>query len=327
MAWLIWIAISLSFFSTLFVLPHWIRKARQEGLVGKDVHKIRSKKIAEGGGIPVLLGFSLGVLFYIAINTFYFKNSEKLPEIFAILATIFIASIVGLIDDLLGWKKGLSKKIRLIIIAFAAIPLMAINAGDHAMMGIEFGILYPLLLIPLGIVGTTTTFNFLAGYNGLEASQGMLILGALSIVTYLTGNSWLTIILLCMVLALFAFYIFNKYPSEIFPGDSLTYIVGALIGAVAITGNIEKIAIFFFIPYIIEVVLKSRGKLKKESFAKLNDQGGLEMPYKKIYGLEHLAIKILKKAKRGGLVKEYEVVRLINLFQIIVIVIGFLIIF
>src|SRR3989338_8334524 len=100
-----------------------------------------------------------------------------------------------------------------------------------------------------------------------------------------------------MVAALIAFYIFNKYPAKVFPGDTLTYPVGALIAVIAILGNMEKIAIFFFIPYILETILKLRGGLKKESFAKLNEKGTLEMPYKKIYGLEHLAIKILQKIK------------------------------
>ncbi|MDP2672316.1 MAG: glycosyl transferase family 4 [Nanoarchaeota archaeon] len=315
--------ILVSFFCALFVIPFWVRKARQENLVGKDMHKLNSPKIAEGGGVSVMFGFSIGVLLYLAINTFYFKRSEFLASIFAILVTLFIATMLGSIDDLLGWKKGLSKSMRIVMMLFAAIPLMAINAGESILLGIDFGLVFPLFLIPLGIVGAATTFNFLAGYNGLEASQGILILSALSIVTFLTGNSWLSVIALCMVAALIAFYIFNKYPAKIFPGDTLTYPVGALIAVIAILGNIEKIAIFFFIPYILETILKLRGKLRKESFASLNKDGSLELPYSKIYGLEHLAIKILKKIKPSKKVYETDVVYLINGFQIIIILLGF----
>jgi len=182
-----------------------------------------------------------------------------------------------------------------------------------------------ILFIPIGILGATTTFNFLAGYNGLEASQGIIVLSALAYVTYVTGNSWLSVVALCMVAALFAFYIFNKYPAKIFPGDTLTYSVGALIAGMAILGNIEKIAVFFFIPYIIEFILKViRGRYKKYSFGKPNQDGSLEMPYEKVYGLEHLAIKVLKRLKKSGKVYEYEVVYLINGFQIIIILIGLL---
>lgn len=316
--------IFVSFFCTFFILPYWIKKAKLNGLVGRDLHKLDKRKIAEGGGIGVLLGMSIGVLLYIAIKTFYIGGDEVSTYIFAALCILFIGSIVGIVDDLLGWKKGLSKKLRILIILFSAVPLMVINAGESTMMGINFSIFYPLFIIPLGVVGATTTFNFLAGYNGLEASQGIIILSALSIVTYLTGNSWLSVVSLCMVASLSAFYIFNKYPAKVFPGDITTYSVGALIAILAILGNIEKIAIFFFIPYIIEAGLKIRGKLKKESFAKLNPDGSLKMPYKKIYGLEHLAIHILQKIKPSKKAYEQEVVYLINGFQILIIILGFL---
>ena len=190
------------------------------------------------------------------------------------------------------------------------------------MMGIEFGLLYPLFFIPLGIVGAVTTYNFLAGFNGLEAGQGIIILTALSYVTYVTGNSWLSVITLCMVVSLIAFYIFNKYPAKVLPGDVLTYPVGAMIAIIAILGNVEKIAVFFFIPYIIEVGLKVRGRCGKESFAKPNSDGSLELKYNKIYGLTHLSVYLLKKLKNK--VYEKDVVYLINGFQIFVVIIGLL---
>jgi UDP-N-acetylglucosamine--dolichyl-phosphate N-acetylglucosaminephosphotransferase len=298
------------------------------GLSGKDMHK-KDREVAEGGGLIVLGGASIGILLYIAINTFLFEGDGELIYIFALLTVLFISSIVGIVDDLLGWKKGLSKKLRMLIVLFAAVPLIAINAGDSIMsipfLGlIDFGLFYPLFIIPIGVLGATTTFNFLAGYNGLEASQGIIILSAMSIVTFITGDRWLSMIALCMIASLIAFYIFNKYPSRVFPGDIMTYSVGALIAGIAILGNIEKIAVLFFIPYIIETILKLRGRLKKESFAKLNKDGSLEMPYEKIYGLEHLAIYILKKIKPSKKVYEKEVVYLINGFQIFIILLVFL---
>ncbi|MCK5043534.1 glycosyl transferase family 4 [Candidatus Pacearchaeota archaeon] len=314
----------LSFFVTLVFTPIWIKKAKRVGLAGKDMHKVGERKIAEAGGVAVLFGFILGILSYVAIKTFYFKDMSNLIEIFTLLSVILIISLIGFIDDILGWKIGLNKKTRILFLIFAAIPLVVINAGESTMMGIDFGLFYPLFFIPLGIVGASATFNFLAGYNGLETSQGILILSALALVTLLTKNSWLSLISMIMVACLIAFYIFNKYPSKIFPGDVLTYSVGALIATIAILGNIEKIAVFFFIPYILETGLKLKGKLKKESFAKVGKDGSLEMPYKKIYGLEHLAIYILKKIKPNKKAYEKEVVFIINGFQILIIILGFI---
>lgn len=311
-----------SFFATFVVLPFWIKRMKSEGLSGKDVHKLNKKEVAEAGGIVVLFGFSVGLLLYIAVKTFYFDNFSNIPQMFALLTTVLIAGMLGSTDDLLGWKRGLDNWLRVVLMVFAAVPLMVINAGTQVVQGVDIGILYPLILIPLGIVGASTTYNFLAGYNGLETSQGIIFLGALALVTYITGDTWLSIISLCMVAALSAFYIFNKYPSKVFPGDTLTYPIGAFIAVIAILGNIEQVAVFFFIPYILETGLKVRGKLKKESFAELNDDGSLRLPYKKIYGLEHLAIWFLQKIKPSGKVYEKEVVWSINTFQIAVILVG-----
>jgi len=316
------LSIALSFLTTLFIIPFWIKKAKDVGLIGVDKNKFHKKEIAESGGMTMIFGFIVGVLFYIAINTFYFNSAEQVRGILTILSSILIVTGIALIDDLFGWKKGLSKRSRLIMVFVAAIPLMVVNAGESNMMGIEFGLFYPLLLIPLGIVGATTTYNFLAGFNGLEASQGIIILTGLSIVTYITGNPWLSVVALCMVASLIAFYIFNRYPAKVFPGDVLTYPVGAMIAIIAIIGNIEKIAVFFFIPYIIEVALKARGKFEKESFANPNPDKSLELKYSKIYGLTHLSIYILKKFKKK--VYEKEVVYLINGFQLFIVLIGML---
>jgi len=324
---LLFVTIFISFLFTLIAIPIWIKRAHTEKLVGRDMNKTDKREVAEGGGVGMLLGAVIGILLYIAIKTFYFGSNGEMTLIFAILCVLLIAFIVGVLDDFLGWKKGLSRRVRIFDVFFAAIPLMVFNAGVSSMVvpflgTVNFGILYPLLLIPLGVIATTTTFNFLAGYNGLEASQGILILSALAYVTYITGNAWLSIVTLCMVASLCAFYIYNKYPAKIFPGDALTYSVGALIATIAILGNIEKIAVFFFIPYILEVILKARGKLVKESFAKVNPDSSLEMPYDKIYGLEHLAIYLLKKIKPNKRVYEKDVVYLINFFQLIIIVLG-----
>lgn len=310
----------VGFFVTLFFLPIWIKRAKKAGLTGRDINKNGENDVAESGGINVLLGFILGVLSYVAIKTFYFQNNESLAEIFVLLCVVLIVAFVGLMDDILGWKIGLSRKVRVFFLFFAAIPLMVINAGESTMMGIDFGLYYPLLLIPIGIVGVTSTFNFLAGFNGLESSQGIIILSALSYVSWITGNSWISLMGIIMVSCLIPFYIFNKTPAKVFPGDVLTYSVGALIGIMAILGNMEKIAIFFFIPYILEVVLKLRGKLKKESFGKVKPDGSLGLRYDKLYGLTHVSIYLLGKIKKK--VYEQDVVYLINGFQMVIILIG-----
>lgn len=322
---IVFIPIIVAFLICLFAIPFWIKRVKKSGLVGKDIHKLDKRECAEGGGIIVLMSFILGVFIYIYIQTFHFNGAINIPEIFAIVTSLLLIGFVGFMDDFLGWKIGLNKKTRLILLLFAAVPLMVINAGESTMLGINLGKIYPLFLIPVGIIGASATFNFLAGYNGLETSQGIIILSALGTVLYFKGSPWLSVIAFTMVASLCAFYLFNKFPASVFPGDALTYSIGGLIAILAILGNIEKIAFFFFIPYIIEVGLKARGKLEKESFSNIQEDGTLKLRYSKIYGLEHLAIYLLNKTKYKA--TEPRVIWAINLFQILIILLGFLLFF
>lgn len=318
----------LSFIAVLIILPYWIRKARQINLVWDDMNKIGKEKVSGSGGIVVILGFIIGSLSYVAYSVFYLNSANGfLVEIFALIAVILLLAGIGFVDDLLGWVHGgLSKRARIVLVAFASLPLIVINAG-RSQIGLPFfgmidvGILYPLILIPIGIVGATTTYNFLAGLNGLEAGQGIILVSAMSLVAYLTGSSWLAVVGLCMVVSLLAFLIFNFNPARVFPGDALTYGVGGLIAIMAILGNFEKIAVFFFIPVIIEVFLKGRGKYKKYSFGKPKTDGGLDLLYEKVYSLNHLGIFLLKKLNIKP--TETKVVLFIWGFQILVILVGF----
>ena len=67
--------------------------------------------------------------------------------------------------------------------------------------------------------------------------------------------------------------------------------------------------------------MKSRGKLKKHSFGVPDKYGKLKAPYDKVYGLEHIAIIILNKF---GTATEKKVTYLIHAFQILFILVAFL---
>jgi hypothetical protein len=79
------------------------------------------------------MAFVLSVLFYVAIRQFIFKDVDGINlQIFGLLSVILILAIVGLTDDLLGWKHGgLSAKFRIFLALAASIPLVVINAGVH----------------------------------------------------------------------------------------------------------------------------------------------------------------------------------------------------
>lgn len=316
----------ISFLVTLIITPYWIKRAKDHGLVGEDMHK-PGRKIAELGGLCVMTGFLAGLLYYVAIDVFVYGNATYARYIFAGISSVLIATIIGLTDDILGWKIGLRQYQKVILTIAIVFPMMVVNAG-HSIIAIPFfgrydvGLLFPLVFVPLGIVGASNAFNMIAGYNGLEAGLGIIILSTLGYITWINHIGWVAAIAFCMVAALLAFLIFNKYPARIFPGDTLTYSVGALIAIVAILGNVEKFALILFIPYFIELVLKARGKMQKESFGKVMSEGTLAKPYSKYYGIEHIAIDVTKKIT--GRAYEYEVVLLIWGFEVLMAIIALL---
>lgn len=313
------LAISLSFLITYFILPYWIKRAHLAKLAAIDVHKFDRRQVAEVGGLAVLGGFLIGILSYVGTKVFYYQFYENLSIVFATLTALLIAAIIGLVDDILGWKIGLRARYKVAITFFIALPIMVINSGQPTMfiplLGItDLGLLYPLLLIPLALIGTSNGFNMIAGYNGLEAGLGIIILSTLGLLMYFLEESFIAVFAFTMVAALFAFWLYNKYPAKVFPGNTLTYIVGSLIGIIAIWGNIEKFALLLFIPYFLELALKLRGRLLKESFGQIKKDGTLRLRYEKLYGLEHVAIVVLEKC--GLQTTEKNVVYSLYLFQL-----------
>ena len=320
---ILFLSLLLSFLTTFFITPLWIKKVKKAGLVGGDMNKLGKPEVAEMGGICVAAGFLVGVFFYIGITTFYFNGGDVISlYLFACLCTILIITNVGMIDDILGWKIGLRQWQKPILTLPAALPIMVINAGQSVMsvpfLGpVDFGIFYPLIIIPIGITVAANGFNMLAGYNGLEAGMGILILTVMGFVAWQIGLGWVSILAFCMVFALIAFLKYNWYPAKIFPGDTLTYSVGALIACVAILGNMETIAVILFIPFILDFILPLRKRFKVEAFAKVNKDGSLDMPYKGIYDLTHFAIFVLRKMKNK--VYERDVVMFILGIELVIV--------
>ena len=319
------VCLIISFLTGYYLTKWWIKKAHANGLVGKDVHK-RKVKVAEFGGLPVVIAYIFSVLLYIGYRTFILGTDKFVSEILGVIATLSLITIIGFADDLFGWKVGLKQWQKPILCLFAALPLMMINAGKSSIVlpligRLELGIIYPIIFIPVIVSGAANAFNMLAGYNGLEAGMGILILSGLGVVVWVTqGLGVVAVLAGAMIMALMAFLVFNHYPAKIFGGDTLTYSVGAMIAIVAILGNAEKLAALFFIPYFAEFVLKLRGKFRKESFAKLRKDGGLDVPYDRIYGLEHLVIKFLRKRKEK--VSELNVVYTLWFIQFFFVVLG-----
>ena len=293
------VSILISFAATILLIKVWTRAARKFNLVGKDLNKFNGPMVPESGGLPVMFGVLSGLLIYIFFKTFLVKTDTHLLILFAIMMSFILAGFLGFIDDILGWKQGLAQWQKPLLTLPIAVPLMVIDAGHHTMtlplLGhVNFGIIYPLVIMPVAIMGAANGFNMLAGLNGLEAGMGTIMLSVMGYVALVTGKPWLTLVAFVAVSTLLAFLAFNRYPAKIFPGDSLTYSIGALIAILAILGDMERIGLFLFMPYLAELALKARYKFKFESTSNVPQQDGTLLAPEKTGSLVHIFVRKFK---------------------------------
>ncbi len=305
--------------STALIIPKWITKAKTFGLVGRDMNKPDHPEVAEMGGLCIIWGFGIGLLLYIGLDTFIVSSyQQETYRFLAVYCTILMIGIIGMMDDLLGWKKGITNWKKPFLVLPATVPMIVINAGSSGMdlpfIGIiDWGILYPLIIIPLAITCASNGFNIIAGYTGLEAGMGMIILSTMAIIAGVNQVIPPLVLSVCMVATLGAFYWFNKNPAKIFPGDTMTYVVGALISCVAILGNMEKAALILFLPYIIDIILVSRSRFKAEAFAGIREDGLLVRSNSRYYKLTDVCLDLLSHTKGGA--TEQRVVGLLFCFE------------
>src|SRR5438309_4993283 len=166
------VTVLLAFVLVLLVTPPLIRKMRAGGMVGKDVNKKSKTEVAELGGIAALFAFSVSLSFVVGLQKLLGNVAE--PPFLAAISVFFMAAMIGLIDDI----SNIKQRLKLIVLAFAALPLMLVHLGPE-IVDLPFGfsvdftgsmyLVYWMVLVPIGVTGLANAVNMSAGYNGLES--------------------------------------------------------------------------------------------------------------------------------------------------------------
>jgi len=314
-------SVLISFLTTFLLTPRIMEFLRAAQIVAVDLHKKDRPRLPASGGICVGAGVLAGILFFVGVHTFSpalssLGSQTSSIELLAVISSILIVTISGLLDDLnvktkaMQTKDGINVKIvfpqwvKPLLTLPAAVPLMVISAGRPTMTlpfigAVPFGSLYPLVIIPIGFVGASNMVNMLGGFNGLEAGMGVIYTFSLGLFALITGGTQAAVLLLTACAALLAFLRYNWYPAKILAGDSLTYLLGSLVAAGVIIGDMQRAGLIVMIPFIFEFVLKARSKFNASSLGKLRDDGKLDSPYgKKIYSWTHVLMNLDKLRER-----------------------------
>ena len=262
------------FIVTYLMIPVFKEMTLKAGLFGIDINKCvdpKDEKDPNRKIIPESLGIVPGFVFLgVTIISQIFMKLTILQQLEynAALLSICFMILLGFSDDVLD----LRWRYKLILPLVASLPLVFVYSGAtnivfpkfiSDIIGIrilELGILFKVYISLLAIF-CTNSINILAGINGLEVGQSLVIAGTIILYNVIEilyeGEEKLfeNIFSLSIILPFFfcslALFLFNKYPSKVFIGDTFCYFSGMTFACVGILGHFSKTLLFFFIPQIL----------------------------------------------------------------------------
>jgi UDP-N-acetylglucosamine--dolichyl-phosphate N-acetylglucosaminephosphotransferase len=239
----------------LLAMPPYLRFLRRKGRTTDDVHKQPVAKVPSPVGPVIFVAAAAGEV--VAFLTF----GTLVP--LAVLGAAAIAFTIGLYDDL----SVLGGKLKPLLLLTAAVPLIV-------SLMFQSNLYEPKLFLPiLGATGEHFTiytflavaafpvvanaFNMMDSFNG--EMSGFTFLASLALAVGITlhalASPGFSLAPLAAAVPLLAvsvgFYVFNRYPSRAFDGNSGSLALGTMFAALAITGGVEVAAIIAILPSIL----------------------------------------------------------------------------
>ncbi len=202
-----------------------------------------------------------------------------MPQLASYLSAILSLQAVVLLgvgDDLfdIRWRH------KLLIPAFAAIPMLIVYFVDFGVTKVivpvplqpylgqlfDLGWLYYAYMAAIAIF-CPNSINILAGINGIEVSQSIVIalLLVLNDTLYLSpftryphpatdSHLFSLYLLLPFIGVSTALWFHNWYPAKVFVGDTYCYFAGMVFAVVGILGHFSKTLLLLFIPQIFNFI-------------------------------------------------------------------------
>lgn len=301
----------LALSTTNTLIPLLGEAFRKAGFQGKDLLKKNGPSIPECAGLICASVYCLLLILFIPypFSDVFAKCKHasleglacgdfphnKLAIYLAAILCLLIATLLGFLDDVfdIRWRHKLP------IPLVAAIPLLLVYYAENGQTDVVVPIplrrwlggvlnLGPLYYLYMALLSTFTTnsINILAGMNGIEAGQALIIAisVALNDLLYLPwsfrfrvgslelggvygaglshGSELLVerhLLSLYFMLPLIGvctgLLLHNWYPARVFPGDTFCYFTGMAFAVVGINGHFSKTLLLFFVPQIFNFIL------------------------------------------------------------------------
>jgi len=269
-----------AFALTCHLVPLVTAKTLKRGLAGFDLNKrgtpAGAQAVPEAAGLAAGAAFLATALLYQFAQHALFCAPPVVPS-HAALVAVSAALFLGFVDDVLDvpWR------VKLLLPTVAALPLLIAYNGHtgvvvplplrpllHGAAFLELGLFYQMYMMAVAVFATNS-INILAGVNGLEAGQTLVlsIACALHSMQQLTGRDGspdasakieahlLSLSLVAPLAAVSAALLtFNWYPSRVFVGDTFTLFAGMTLATAGILGHYSETLLLLFTPQVFNFV-------------------------------------------------------------------------
>lgn len=258
------IAFLLAFITTFVITPYTIKLAKKVGAVDlpKDERRINTKAMPRLGGIAVIAGFVVSIVYLLIIMSIEGTINLQGPEQYYIkllgffIGAAIIASVC-FIDDM----KNLPALVKLAVqILAAVIVVMSGIRIEHIQIPFfntaEFSYMFSLILTIGWIVGVTNAINLIDGLDGLSTGLSLISCLSLMIIFALNDSPIIAIILITALAgALTGFLPFNFNPAKTFIGDTGSNFLGYSLAVISILGVAKTYTLIVIVAPLIVLAL------------------------------------------------------------------------
>lgn len=254
------VALIVSFFATPIVRKLSINVGAVN--IPKDSRRVHKKPMPLLGGLAIIAGFLLAVIYTFATRNFdEFTKFLIEPKTVGILCGSLIIIALGIFDDI----KPLRARIKFPIQVIAAIIVVATGTkittlskpfldtvAMHPSMMYFLGDALAFVISVFWIVGLTNAINFIDGLDGLAAGVSGIAATTLFIVSVIRGQDDIAIVAVTLIGAIAGFLPYNFNPAKIFMGDTGATFLGFVLAILSVQGTMKSVtALSMAIPILV----------------------------------------------------------------------------
>jgi UDP-GlcNAc:undecaprenyl-phosphate GlcNAc-1-phosphate transferase len=212
-------------------MPYLIAYLKKANIVDMpDERKIHTEAIPRMGGIII----------YAIVLSITFSFTEDVNLVRPIVISSFFLVVCGIWDDIIGMKWSF-KFILQVISAIILIVFLYPQIKQLSIFGIIIPFPFNFILLLFFIVGTINSINLMDGLDGLVTGFSIQVMWILLILSLISGNGILMLMIVTLLGSLFGFLKYNAYPAKVFLGDTGSLTLGFFIVLISILVTLKHL--------------------------------------------------------------------------------------